>query len=72
MLEKMGWTRGGGLGSEGTGIVAPVIASSFVSRAGLGAAQGESTSSLRFRALLTMRIRRCDWDELQGAGTRIV
>ena len=40
MLEKMGWTRGVGLGSDGTGIVAPVIASSFVKGAGLGAAQG--------------------------------
>ncbi|KAI8577834.1 hypothetical protein K450DRAFT_250252 [Umbelopsis ramanniana AG] len=36
MLKSMGWKSGEGLGKEGTGIVAPVMAESYVKGAGLG------------------------------------
>ncbi|KAI9284011.1 hypothetical protein BC943DRAFT_326839 [Umbelopsis sp. AD052] len=36
MLKSMGWKSGEGLGKEGTGIIAPVKAESYVKGAGLG------------------------------------
>ncbi|KAJ2958010.1 hypothetical protein NQZ79_g6360 [Umbelopsis isabellina] len=40
MLKSMGWKSGEGLGKEGTGIVAPVTAESYVKGAGLGTSGG--------------------------------
>jgi len=40
MLKNMGWRSGEGLGKEGTGIVAPVMAESYVKGAGLGTMGG--------------------------------
>jgi len=40
MLEKMGWSKGVGLGATGEGRVAPVEASQFQKGAGLGATKG--------------------------------
>ncbi|SCV72033.1 BQ2448_4727 [Microbotryum intermedium] len=39
MLEKMGWSKGAGLGATGEGRAAPVMASSFAQGAGLGSAK---------------------------------
>ncbi|SCZ88460.1 BZ3500_MvSof-1268-A1-R1_Chr2-1g04424 [Microbotryum saponariae] len=39
MLEKMGWSKGAGLGATGEGRWAPVMASSFAQGAGLGSAK---------------------------------
>ncbi|KAH8554378.1 hypothetical protein BGW37DRAFT_484601 [Umbelopsis sp. PMI_123] len=41
MLKNMGWKSGEGLGKEGTGIVAPVMAESYVKGAGLGTFGGK-------------------------------
>lgn len=40
LLAKMGWKAGTGLGKEGEGRVAPVLAQQFEARAGLGASKG--------------------------------
>ncbi|GAA5937958.1 hypothetical protein JCM1841_005036 [Sporobolomyces salmonicolor] len=40
MLEKMGWSKGAGLGASGTGRVDPVQAAQFQQGVGLGAAKG--------------------------------
>ncbi|KAM0752948.1 hypothetical protein T439DRAFT_378702 [Meredithblackwellia eburnea MCA 4105] len=40
MLEKMGWSKGDGLGATGSGITAPIQASQFQQGAGLGATKG--------------------------------
>jgi hypothetical protein len=37
LLAAMGWTKGSGLGAEGTGIVEPVKAESYAEGVGLGA-----------------------------------
>lgn len=41
LLGKMGWSQGQGLGSQGTGIVAPVVAEAYVEGVGLGAQGGK-------------------------------
>ncbi|KAG0662138.1 hypothetical protein C6P46_003531 [Rhodotorula mucilaginosa] len=45
MLEKMGWSAGGGLGAEGAGRVDPIQAAQFQQRAGLGATKGVAVGS---------------------------
>ncbi|GAA6023535.1 hypothetical protein JCM8202_002669 [Rhodotorula sphaerocarpa] len=45
MLEKMGWSAGGGLGAEGAGRVDPVQAAQFQRGAGLGATKGVAVGS---------------------------
>lgn len=40
LLAKMGWKAGTGLGLDGDGRVAPVLAQQFENRAGLGASTG--------------------------------
>ncbi|KAI5481851.1 RNA-binding protein [Pseudohyphozyma bogoriensis] len=40
MLEKMGWSKGGGLGAGGAGRVDPVQAAQFAQGAGLGSTKG--------------------------------
>ncbi|KAK4705775.1 hypothetical protein P7C70_g438, partial [Phenoliferia sp. Uapishka_3] len=40
MLQKMGWSAGAGLGSTGSGIIAPIEASQFQQGAGLGSTKG--------------------------------
>lgn len=46
MLRNMGWTEGLGLGKDGSGMVEPVQAQSFDSRAGLGSQQKKVDPSL--------------------------
>lgn len=41
LLSKMGWSSGEGLGAQGDGIVAPVIAEMYAEGVGLGAAGGK-------------------------------
>jgi len=41
LLSKMGWTEGKGLGAQGTGITAPVVAGMYVEGVGLGAVGGK-------------------------------
>ncbi len=45
LLAKMGWKAGTGLGKEGEGRVAPVLAHQFESRAGLGASKGHEAGA---------------------------
>ncbi|GAA5983876.1 hypothetical protein JCM10908_005959 [Rhodotorula pacifica] len=45
MLEKMGWSAGGGLGAEGAGRVDPVQAAQFQQGAGLGSTKGVAVGS---------------------------
>ncbi|GAA5939364.1 uncharacterized protein JCM15063_004499 [Sporobolomyces koalae] len=40
MLEKMGWSKGAGLGSSGSGRVDPIQAAQFAQGAGLGSTKG--------------------------------
>ncbi|ORY84110.1 hypothetical protein BCR35DRAFT_324803 [Leucosporidium creatinivorum] len=40
MLEKMGWSKGVGLGADGSGRVAPIAAAQFAQGAGLGSTKG--------------------------------
>ncbi|XP_048490566.1 SUPPRESSOR OF ABI3-5 isoform X4 [Beta vulgaris subsp. vulgaris] len=46
MLRNMGWTEGLGLGKDGSGMVEPVQAQSFDTRAGLGSQQKKVDPSL--------------------------
>ncbi|KNA09587.1 hypothetical protein SOVF_152290 isoform B [Spinacia oleracea] len=46
MLRNMGWTEGLGLGKDGSGMVEPVQAQSFDSRAGLGSQQKKVDAGL--------------------------
>jgi len=64
MLQKMGWAEGGGLGSSGQGITAPVGKSgNAAERAGLGAGSGEVTAeddefdAYRKRMMMAYRFR---------------
>ncbi|CAO3677555.1 unnamed protein product [Umbelopsis vinacea] len=64
MLKSMGWRSGEGLGKEGTGIVAPVMAESYVKGAGLGTIGGRqdmeelgASSSYKDRAKFMARKR---------------
>jgi len=41
LLSKMGWTEGSGLGAQGTGITAPIVAGMYVEGVGLGASGGK-------------------------------
>lgn len=38
MLRQMGWSKGQGLGKEGQGITAPIVAQKHVTGAGIGSA----------------------------------
>ncbi|GAA5874348.1 hypothetical protein JCM16303_005821 [Sporobolomyces ruberrimus] len=45
MLEKMGWSKGAGLGASGTGRIDPVQAAQFAQGAGLGSTKGIAVGS---------------------------
>ncbi|RPB26533.1 hypothetical protein L211DRAFT_681961 [Terfezia boudieri ATCC MYA-4762] len=53
LLSKMGWTSGAGLGVEGKGITAPVVAEMYAEGVGLGAKGGKVGEASEVSALNT-------------------